>query len=350
VQITRRCLIALSVAATFAVPAVPAAAQPRFGYDEPTPPTACTIERLAEQPGWPLSIVTGADRTGRYILGRGYPADPFGDFTRFPVIWFNGVPTMVDVPGIDQSLADINALGVAVGFSFDPLTWEPMAPWVYRGGEVTALPGVTAGDARGINDRGDIAGNRSGGDGAPVWWPAAGGGPVDLSVPAGAVGAEAHDIDEDGTVIGSYQDAEFVDRGYAWRPDGTTMEVPLPPGYGPSSRAFQVRNGWVIGITSGPEAGFVGFRWHLPTGEVEAFPQFDSRPDAVNAAGWLVGPDPAGKGLLVTDEGQLSLPGLTDHGEPLGDIPTALSDGARTIAGQALDAAGDIRAVRWVCG
>lgn len=345
----RRWFITALVPAMLAVTAAPAAAQPGFGYDEPTPPTACTIERLPEQPGWPLSLVTGADRTGRYIVGRGYPADPFSDLTRFPVMWFNGQPTLIDVPGIDQVLADVNASGVAVGFSFDELTWDPLVPWIYRAGEVTALPGVAAGNASGINDRGDIAGNRLVGNRAPVWWPASTGDPVDLPVPEGAVGAEARDIDEDATIVGYYTDAEFVDRSIAWLPDGTTVEIPLPPGYGPSSLAFSVRNGWVIGITSGPE-GSVGFRWHLPTGDVETFPQFDSGPDAVNAAGWLVGPDPAGKGLLVFDGGELPLPGLTDHGQVLGDIPTTLSDSGRTIAGQALDAAGDIRAVRWSCG
>jgi hypothetical protein len=332
-----------------AVPAAPATAQPRFGYDEPTPPTACAIERLPEQPGWPLSLVTGADRTGRYIVGRGYPADPFGDLTRFPVRWFNGEPTLIDLPGIDQTLADVNAAGVAVGFSFDPLTWQPLTPWVYRNGEVTALPGVAAGDAMGVNDHGDIAGNRLAGDRGPVWWPAGASGPVDLPVPGGAFGAEARGIDEDATIVGYYTDADFVDRGFAWLPDGTTVEIPLPPEYGPSSRAFDIRNGWVIGITSGPE-GFVGFRWHLPTGGVDIVAQFDSRANAVNASGWLVGPDPAGTGLLVFDGGELSLPGLTDHGAPLGDIPTTISDSGRTIAGQALDAAGDIRAVRWSCG
>jgi hypothetical protein len=349
VHTARRWFIALSSSTMVVMLAAPAAAQPGFGYDEPSPPAACTIERLPEQPGWPLSLVTGADRTGRYIVGRGYPADPFSDLNRFPVMWFNGEPTLIDVPGIDQTLADVNASGAAVGFSYDPLSWDPLTPWIYQDGEVTALPGVAAGNAMGINDRGDIAGNRWVGNRGPVWWPAGADAPVDLPVPDGAVGAEASDIDDDGTIAGYYTDAEFVDRGYAWLPDGTNVEITLPPEHGPSSLAFDIRNGWVIGITSGPE-GFVGFRWHLPTGDVQTFPQFDVRPDAVNAAGWLVGPRPDGKGLLVTDQGDLTLPGLADHGEPLGDIPTALNDSGRTIAGQALDAAGDIRAVRWSCG
>lgn len=342
--ISRRWFTAVLVFATIAVPATPAAAQPRFGYDDPAPPAGCEIERLPEPPGWPLSLVTGADRTGRYIVGRGYPADPFGDFTRFPVMWFDGQPTLIDVPGIDQVLAAVNSLGVAVGFSFDELTWTHLTPWIYRDGEVTALPGVASGNAMGINDRGDVAGNRMGGAAGPVWWPAGGGGPVDLPLPDGAVSAEARDIDDDGTIVGTYTDADFASHAFAWLPDGTTVEIPVPPELGLDSFARDVRHGWVMGT-----AGDAGYGWHLRTGELRVFRQFDFGPDAVNAAGWVVGPVPAGTGLLVTDDGELPLPGLTHHGEPLGDIPTEVSDTGRTIAGQALDATGAIRAVRWTC-
>jgi hypothetical protein len=326
----------------------PASAQV-IGPDEPPPPAGCAIERLAEQAGWSMSIVTGADRTGRYIVGRGYPSDPGGDFRRFVVVWFNGVPTPVEVPGADQQLADVNAFGVAVGFSFDAATFAPMTPWRYRGGEVTALPGVASGEAWAVNDRGDVAGTSRSGGTVPVWWPATGGGPVELALPAGALGGEARDIDEDGTVAGFYADADFVDHGIAWRPDGSIVELTPPAGLGPETRAFGIRNGWVFGLTTGGPSGFLPLRWHLPTGEVREFPQLDIAPQSVNRFGWLVGGDVAGRALFVADESDLSLPGLTDPPSGLGDLAIAVSDSARIIAGQASDPAGALRAVRWSC-
>jgi hypothetical protein len=41
----------------------------------PVPPTSCTIARLPEPKDSELSIVTAADPTGRFVAGRGYPAD-----------------------------------------------------------------------------------------------------------------------------------------------------------------------------------------------------------------------------------------------------------------------------------
>lgn len=315
------------------------------------PPAACAIERLAEDKSWSMSIVTGADPTGKYIAGRGYPADPHGDLTRYPVIWENGKPTAVDVPGIDQTLGDVNASGTAVATGYDPDTWAPLAPWVYTGGRLLSLPGVDSGAARGINNRGDVVGVSQAPAVGPVWWSAysTGFGPVWLPLPDGALSAEAYDIDEDGTIVGTYTDKEGVDHGHVWLPGGREIkELPLPKGYGPMSRAFTIRDGWITGLTGG-DTGLVGLRWHLSTGEVRVYPQFDIRPHDGNAQGWLVGADPTGRGLFVSDDGDLPLPGLAEPGTGLGDIATTLSDDGRTIGGQASDKEGELRAVRWTC-
>lgn len=335
----------VSVLAAVLLAPVPASAQ-RLGPDEPPPPTDCSIERLPEQAGWSLSIVTGADRTGRYIAGRGYPPDPGADMRRFVVIWFNETLTPVEIPGADQQLVDVNGFGVAVGFSFDPATFAPLTPWIYRDGEVSALPGVTSGQAWAVNDRGDVAGTRSSGGPGPVWWPAGAAGPVDLPLPEGAVGGEARGIDRDGAVVGFYTDADFIDQAIAWRPDGTILELAPPAGLGPTTRAFGIRNGWVFGLASGGPSGFVAVRWHLPSGTVQEFPQLDIAPRGVNWFGWLVGADSSGQALFVSDEGDLNLPGLV---EQPADLAHTVSDSARIIAGQATDSAGALRAVRWSC-
>lgn len=332
------------------LPMVSGAASVASTRDIPAPPTSCAIQRLGEPAGSTLSIVTGADPTGRYLVGRGYPDDPNNNYRRDVVLWDNSRrPTPVDVPGIDQQLADINSSGVAVGSSYDPDTWGLMTPWIYRNGKVKALPGVGSGDAVGINERGQIAGNRDGEGDGPVWWPDSKSRPVDLKLPEGAVHGRTHDIDTDGTIVGVVTDADFVDRAYVWRPDGVAKQLPLPSGHGPMSRAFGIRNGWITGLAGGPD-GIVALRWHLRSGEVRVYPEFDIRADAANRYGWLVGSSVKGKGLFVSDTNVLSLPGLADHNEPLGDIAVTISDDARVIAGQALDSAGNIRAVRWRCG
>lgn len=313
-------------------------------------PISCTIQRLTEPPGSQLSIVTGADPTGRFIVGRGYPA---GD-ARTTVIWEgNRAPIRVKLPGIDQLLADISTSGVAVGTSFDAATFQAMTPWVYRNGaggwKVAALRGVASGDAVGINERGQIAGNRHTADGSrPVRWASAQSAAVNLRLPADALSGNALDIDTDGTVIGYYTNTDGDDRAIVWHPDGSFDLLPAPAGYGPLTRAFQGRNGWVVGLTGGG-GELVSARWHRPTNQARVFPEFDIAASGVNRRGWQVGSSLKGKALFVSDTEVTELPGLAYHGEPLGDIATTITDDARVIAGQALDANGAIRAVRWQC-
>jgi hypothetical protein len=311
------------------------------------PPSTCTIARLPEPKEASMSIVTAADPTGRYVAGRGYPE---GDtLVRDVVVWDRGVPKPVNMPGIDQQLADFNSSGVAVGFSFDEETWEALTPWRYHDGVLSPLPGVESGIAVAINERGDILGSVGTSQRPPFWWPAGGGGPVDLPVPEGALQVDAFDIDEDGTIVGVATDAEFIDRAVVWQPGEGAKVLPVPAGAGPNSRAFGIRNGWVTGFAFTQEFEMTPLRWNLRTGEVRAFPQFFIRPDMANMHGWLVGSGMDGRGLFVSERGDLRLPGLANHGEALGDIATNVSDDGRRIAGQALDAGGEIRAVQWTC-
>src|SRR6266508_774678 len=168
-------------------PTAPATATPR-------PPTRCTLARLPIPSGRTMGLVTGADPTGRYLLGRAYPA-PYQ-----VLIWDNGRQVKVDVPGGDQVLYDINSSGTAVGVSYT----DSIVPWAYRNGKVSPLPGVSSGEARGINEAGVIVGSRSSAGGIPVRWASPSSPPTDLPLPSdGDWRGLAYSVDEDGTVVGT---------------------------------------------------------------------------------------------------------------------------------------------------
>ncbi|GAA0911123.1 hypothetical protein Vau01_098150 [Virgisporangium aurantiacum] len=305
------------------------------------PPTACGISRLAESSDWSMSIATAMDPGGRYIAGRGYPDDP-SDETRYPAIWDRGVLTSVPIPGVDQGWRDVNSAGVAVGSSYDPDSGKELTPWVYADGQVRPLRGVTSGETNAINEHGVITGTRS--DRVPMRWPSVDSDPQKLPLPAGARGAFARDIDDDGTIVGIYWGADGYEHAVAWPSRGTVEVLPLPTG-GSISSALTIRNGWINGWVAGT-FGLVAVRWHLPSGAVDAFPQFAGTASYVNAVGWMVGKDQSGAGLFVSANGDLTLPGL--GGQPDGHA-WRLSDNGHVIAGNATDKEGQLRAVRWDC-
>ena len=338
-----------ALAAALAVP-LPATGNPTTratAESRPTkPPTTCAVERLAEPDRSRLSNAVGADRTGRLIVG--FAARPDNSLKQHVLIWDDGEPTEIDLPGIDESLFDINSSGAAVGASHDPTGSRFLTPWIYHDGEVAALPGVDSGAATGINDRGDVTGSRWNAlPPRPVWWPAGAQAPIDLPVPAPAIGGEAAAIDEDGTIVGHYFDEPLgFENAFVWLPDGTSRKLPLPAGTTSPSRALQVENGWIIGFASTPDEELVDVRWHLASGEVRTFPGLSSL-TSVNAHGWMTALDASGNAVLVSKAGgYVPLPGLTKQG---GSFPQTLSDDGRVIAGLSPDADGTIRAVRWRC-
>ncbi|GAB3836539.1 hypothetical protein GCM10029963_77330 [Micromonospora andamanensis] len=307
----------------------------------------CQVERLQEiDKNWEMSIVTAADTSGRYIAGRGYPED--SGYRRVPVVWDRGEPTAVDIPGIDQSIRDMNAAGVAVASSYDEQTWEPLTPWIIRDGRLGALPGVASGTANGINERGDVVGETA--DRQPVKWPAIGTGngvAVLLPMPKGATWAQAHDIDEDGTIVGFHGDVDGAERAHVWTPDGEIAVLPPLPGAAEQSAAFTIRGGWITGRALSEDGTWQQARWRL-TDEPQTFPRFDYLAGA-NASGWLVGSAFEQRALLWAGSRYVELPGLAALGEYGSDLATEISDNGRTIAGYATDEEEALRAVRWTC-
>jgi len=319
-------------------------ATPPVVQPAPAPPKACVVSKLPVLDGDPMSIVTGADPTGRFILGRSYGRS---GGAKTVLIWDAMKPSKVDMPGDDVQLGDISSSGIAVGLSFVD---GEVTPWLYRDHKLTQLPGVTSGGAHAINDAGVIAGYRIDADGhnRPVIWPTLTSPAVDLPVPDGWTG-EAYDVDDDGTVVGTLAGPRGIERGYLWAPDGTRRELPKPHEAGPGSiRAFTIRNGWVTGIAHG-DNGAMAVRWNIGSGQVSVFLKLNVRADMANKHGWLVGSDQHGQGLFVSDLGPLLLPDLVQHRDPLDVIATTLSDDGRVIAGQAEDGDEVYQAVVWEC-
>ncbi|MBF9134497.1 hypothetical protein I0C86_37040 [Plantactinospora sp. S1510] len=320
-----------------------------------TPPTRCTVHRLSIPGGDPMSLVTGADPTGRFVLGRSYPTGHRGTYPM--LIWDNGKPRRVNLPGDDQNLTDVTTSGVAVGHGW---TEKGPVPYIYRNGKVKKLPGATAGEALAINEANQIVGYREGERNQPVIWPGPSTAAVDLPLPGDGSWGEAVDIDEAGTVIGVLIDREGRHQfGYLWRPDGTAQRLPTPLVDGAPADSFRpqsIRNGWVTGIAirGGSGNGGTGeevstaVRLHLPTGRFVEVPRSSFWPQNGNAQGWMVGfiGDRAG---LLTDAGPLVLPPLHAHKSAPGNTGWMISDDGRTVTGQSEDAKGEPQAVVWRC-
>ena len=342
------------------------------GWSAPaaTPPTSCTLNRLPAPDNAPMALVSGADPTGRYIVGRSYPKA--GGYQA--VIWHDGTSQKVMLPGdLEESLRDVNSTGTAVGWSYvggSEADTGPV-PYVYHDGKVSKLQGVRRGSAYAINDAGAIVGDDTGH--AALVWPSATANPIRLPVPAGTAEATASDIDEDGTTVGTINN----ERPYVWFPDGTHRELPMPSLDGEqaaTARVFSIRNGWATGVAtnglgrkgngtnaaSSPESTGTGegakgaqtgaVRWNVRTGEVRVFGELEIGASTANAQGWQVGTDEQGRAVLVAGAATVVLPDLASH-QPggLSNIATTLSDDGRTIAGQSDDATGTIQAVVWRC-
>jgi uncharacterized membrane protein len=354
---------ATAPAAPYKIPGTPGRELPAAA-----PPSSCTIERLPAPDGAPMAVVSGADPTGRYVVGRSYPSS--GGYQA--VRWHDGKPRKVLLPGDrEELLQDVNTDGTAVGWSYAGVG---PAPYLYRDGKVTALPGVRRGSAYAINNAGAIAGEDETAHAAVVW-PSATAAPIRLPLPEDADQATARDIDDDGTTVGTVDNA----RPYVWFPDGTHRELPMPDLDGQraaAARVFSIRNGWATGVaddgsgrgdgsgrdgggkekaSAAPDGGraaasrVASVRWNVRTGEVRTTAGMQM-PDDVNAHGWQIGTDRKGRAILVTDAGTVVLPGLGGR-EPGGltTLAASLSEDGRTIGGQADDATGTIQAVVWRC-
>jgi hypothetical protein len=321
----------------------------------PPAPTTCTVHRLPAPAGPAMSLVTGGDPTGQYIVGRWYPDD---SGSRPILIWHDGAVQTVHVPGEDQVFSDITATGDAVGSSF--LNGTTSTAFAYLGGQLSQLAGAD-GNALAVNAQRTIVGTANQ---RAVVWRSAASPPVNLATPPGDWQGKASGIDDDGTIVGTLHQPGGADHAYVWNPDGSVHELAAPVINGTpvgSSRAFGIHHGWVIGNgaptgkpaknRADPAALPLAVRWDPRTGEAHPLTGLDGVPEGVNTYGWVVGTDSKGNAALVSDAGVLTLPPVNPNVQRLDNIAYTISDDGRTIAGQSVlaDKARTIVAVVWRC-
>jgi hypothetical protein len=321
----------------------------------PALPRQCVIERLPLPGKQPKSVVTGGDRTGRYLLGRAY--DGTGYQARHPIlIWDDLQPRVLSMPGEDEALNDINSSGVAVGSSFTGTDTE--TPWVYQNGKVSKLTVQGSATATAIGEQGVVVGTRrtSSRAAVPVAWRSTTGPAVDLPLPGKGWEGEAMDVDADGTVVGRVRSAVTAEtQGYVWLPDSTARLLPLPTIDGVPAVAFfpsSIAQGRVVGVAHKPfDGGFevVVVVLDLRTGEF--LPPAQARYGAGNSLGWVAGGSKQGYVLASANEHTAlpRLPAPRPDTPPFSvDIRTVSEDG-HVIGGQVPDATGEIQAVVWRC-
>jgi len=374
-------LAVLAVAAGVAAPQlyrngapVPPVAPP------PKVPTACDVQVLPSPAGALPTEVTGADRTGRFIVGRS--VDEKSD-DRQVIVWDDGVPISVAVPGRNQSFTDINSQGEAVGFSFNDVGG---ASYHYADGVLTRLAGDGAGRATyatAINEAGVIAGavdieqdatgptpgtSQDGSvpqsQGWPVVWRSASAEPIVLPLPAGSVYGIAMGIDEDSTVAGTvaFDDGDplsALTQAVVWRPDGTMVPLTEPvlvdgqPATATMARG--IRDGWVFGsATRAPDS--VAFLWNVRTGEVRVRGPVGTIVADRNGHGWMAevrainarAPGYESIGVLVAGATSLELPRPLGSAGPRQMSVVSISDVGTVLAGTDFSGSPSV-AVRWTC-
>lgn len=278
-------------------------------------------------------------------------------------LYSDGEVTDLPVTGPWEEVADVNSSGVAVGASGD---YPDREPWVWRDGELSALPTEYGGEALGINDQGDIVGSRRDPNlgSIPVVWPADGTGPVDLELPGDAAYGEATAIGDDGTIVGHITDNGDLSgntKPYAWYPDGTAAELPLPEGIDREdaySEPMDVTGDWATGFLQIPDVTIdraTTVRWNLADGTAETTELgYYSSPAAIAADGTVVGQSFETRAAAYqSGETVVELPGVTDSFN--GDYAVEISADGSLIAGEVYVGTGDdgyddFNAVTWTCG
>ncbi|SCF08162.1 hypothetical protein [Micromonospora mirobrigensis] len=322
---------ALGPTATTPAATTPARATPPATPATKAGPTAgCRPAELPVPPGTRNVEPAAVDPTGRYVVGNGTVGQDFR-----PVLWTDGKPRALPVPGTSVQATAVNAGGVVVGLVQNgrqeyvaryadgvwtrlrtpPGKWHPYpTPKINRAGDVV------------INV--EPSGN-SGGEGSiALLWKAGSTTAVRLPLPAGA---NVHAITDDGTLVGGTYVDGVGTAAYAWNQRGVGRKLPVPAGQ--TGLAYAARGDWVTGGAWPSESVA---RWNLRTGQVIVGPRWThgtgSQPygpgTAVNASGWVVA---LGTVLRAGKPVELTLPdGRTGRASDVSDdglvVGSAFSD------------------------
>ncbi|WP_406041627.1 hypothetical protein OG799_34910 [Micromonospora sp. NBC_00898] len=255
------------------------------------PAGPCRMTELPVPAGMTDVTAVAVDPTGRYVVGHSVVGQDFR-----PVLWTDGQPQALPMPGKSVQPIAANASGVVVG-----LVEEPQQEYVFRyeNGAYARLL-TPPGDwhvypVPAINAAGDIVinaeprGNSGGKDSIVLLWKAGSTTAVKLPLPAGA---NAFDITDDGTIVGAMYKDGMATAAYAWDQRGNGRKLRVPAGQ--TGAAYAARGEWATG---GLWPSMSAARWNLRTGEVTspgtrkpaATKSGSEGPgDAVNASGWVV--------------------------------------------------------------
>jgi hypothetical protein len=314
----------------------------------PTPPNECELEPLPNPEGAYQSLVTGADPTGRFIVG--VASANFRDEPQVQVVfWDGGQPISVEMPGEDPKLRDVNSQGVAIGTSYQ--SGDTATGWVYQDGDLTELPAGYRPST--INEQGAIVGSLSIGAArtrlVPVVWRSPTAEPEMLSVPDDTWSVNAEFVGSDGTVVGTGVDMDGdpdAVRSFIWSPDGVRQELPLPEvsdGTVINFAATSIRDGLVVGGAAvepndGTGVFFPIFSYEQRTGEfTDLAGDRMIVANASNSYGWIAGNTVDGLVLLASGTAvTLPYPEVPeDPGDRFALRPTvaSISEDGRTLAG-----------------
>uniref|UniRef100_UPI00274293C2 hypothetical protein n=1 Tax=Actinoplanes sp. RD1 TaxID=3064538 RepID=UPI00274293C2 len=258
------------------------------------------------------------------------------------VLWADGRPGVVDLPGENQVPNAVSATGVVVGSTVFGSLGGPqqLRAWIYRDGAVAILPGGESSEAFAVSDDGTAVGAV---DGRPVLWRPSATGPAPL---AGA-GGKALGISADGSTVVGQVGAGGLMRPYVWSGAGAPRELPLPTIDGEPAvmaSAQSVTGDWVAGMaTSRDDDSGVPVRWNLRTGEVAAFPEHDLAGASSSIDGRITG-QVGRRAMVLGGPEPLTLSPL-DGKSGLRDSASGISLDGQVVAGNAGNAP-----VVWRCG
>lgn len=333
----------------------------------PAEPTSldCVEARLPVPKAGQEGLVTGADPSGRFLVGRVYS----GGHPTQVAIWDNGKPNTFTIQGGDAQLEDINSEGVAVGDSFVSDTKQ--AGWIYADGKLSRLPGTEGSAPRAISEQGTIAGTETTADnhGYPIVWHSATSNPVRLPLPPGSnLGGSVADVDSDGTIVGTVLEPapegihDLLSRGVVWRPDGTVELLPLPTDLVAGVNGLEIhsiRNGVITAaatVTTDQSKSLTPVTYDLSTGAFTLPPKAGVWIGAGNAKGGIAGSIGTAPALYTPSTGVIRLPTLVNNtaATPGGaarfiGLAATISDSGLIIGGQDVDENGVITAVVWTC-
>ncbi|MGC3862985.1 hypothetical protein ACPSM1_22665 [Micromonospora chersina] len=278
------------------VGASPAATGPTGGgTTAAASPASCQPSELPLPPGMRNVTAAGVDPTGRYVVGN----DVVGQDFR-PVLWTDGKPQALPVPGRSVEVTAVNAAGVAVG-----LVQDGRQEYVFRyqSGASTRLrtpPGNWHVYPRpAINAAGDVVinaeptGNSGGEDSVVLLWRAGATQAVRLPLPDGA---NAFDITDDGTIVGALYRDGVASAAYAWDQQGKGRKLAAPAGE--TAAGYAAQGDWATGGLWPSRSAAL---WNLRTGALTRLTT-DGPGDAVNASGWVVA-----AGVLLRDGAAVEL-------------------------------------------